>query len=101
MANKMQVRISGQDYTLISDESREYMQEIADYIDEKMFELNRRNPFLSTNMAAVLVAINMADKAKKAEESPTKKIQALEAEISELKSQLHNRSSRNKQNNNR
>lgn len=59
--NKVEVRIAGKDYTLVGAESDEYIQKIALYIDKKMNEIIRSNNRLSTSMAAVLAAINVAD----------------------------------------
>ena len=66
--NKDRVTIAGVSYSRITDETAEYTNEIATEIDEKMRELQGANPFMSTNQAAVLVAIEFADKAKKAEQ---------------------------------
>ncbi len=65
--NKVRVNIAGVTYSLITDETAEYTNELATEIDEKMKEMQGANPFMSTNQAAVLVAIDFADKAKKAE----------------------------------
>jgi len=65
--NKVRVNIAGVTYSLITDETAEYTNELATEIDEKMKEMQGANPFMSTNQAAVLVAIEFADKAKKAE----------------------------------
>lgn len=65
--NKVRVNIAGVTYSLITDETAEYTNELAAEIDEKMKEMQGANPFMSTNQAAVLVAIEFADKAKKAE----------------------------------
>lgn len=35
MANKLIVRICNQEYTLVSENSREYMLETADYVDKR------------------------------------------------------------------
>ncbi|MFR8975151.1 MAG: cell division protein ZapA, partial [Eubacteriales bacterium] len=67
MANKLQVKICGQEYTLVSDDSREYMLEMADYVDRKMVAVKNQNNRLSTSMAAILVALNVADDMKHAE----------------------------------
>jgi len=55
------VRIGGMDYTLASTSSEEYMHRVAIYVDRKMEEITKNNPKLSTQMAAVLVALNIAD----------------------------------------
>lgn len=59
--NKVEVRIAGKDYNLKGVESEEYLQKIALYIDKKMNEIMRSNSKLSTSMAAVLTAVNVAD----------------------------------------
>ena len=66
--NKVYVRIAGKDYTLVGVESDEYIQKIAMYIDKKMLEIMKVNSKLSTSMAAVLTAINVADDYVKAHE---------------------------------
>ena len=59
--NKVEVKIAGKDYTLVGAESDEYIQKVGLYIDRKMNEILRVNSTLSTSMAAVLTAVNVAD----------------------------------------
>lgn len=59
--NKVEIRIAGKDYTLVGVESDEYIQRVGLYIDKKMNEILTRNNRLSTSLAAVLTAINVAD----------------------------------------
>lgn len=59
--NKVEIRIAGKDYTLVGVESDEYIQKVGFYIDKKMNEILMRNNRLSTSLAAVLTAINVAD----------------------------------------
>lgn len=59
--NKMVVKIQGQEYKLMSEDSKDYMQGLATYVDEKMDELVIHNPKLTTTMVAVLTALNLAD----------------------------------------
>ncbi len=67
MANKLTVKLDGREYTIVSEESREYMLEISDIVNKKLNEIKIQNCKLSTSMAALLVALNMADDLKKAE----------------------------------
>lgn len=67
--NKIEVRIGGKEYTLVGVESEEYMQRVALYIDKKMVEIMRLNSKLSTAMASVLTAVNVADDYFKAHEN--------------------------------
>ena len=65
--NKVKVTIAGVDYALTTEETPEYTTMLAAEIDEKMKELRAVNPFIST--AAVLIALDYANSAKKAEQS--------------------------------
>lgn len=67
--NKVRVTIAGITYSLLTDETAEYTTELATEVDAKLAEMQGANPFMSTNQAAVLLAIEFADKAKKAEQT--------------------------------
>ncbi len=85
MANKLQVRICGQEYTLVSENSREYMLETADYVDRKMVAVKNMNNRLSTSMVAILVALNVTDDMRQAQKEAQETIQNQAAEIALLK----------------
>ena len=85
MANKLQVRICGQEYTLVSENSREYMLETADYVDRKMVAVKNMNNRLSTSMVAILVALNVTDDMRQAQKEAEQTIQSQAAEIAFLK----------------
>ncbi|MCK8058711.1 MULTISPECIES: cell division protein ZapA [unclassified Fusibacter] len=59
--NRVEVKILGQEYKLVSDDSREYMQSLANYVDDRMLEIAESNKKLSTAMTAVLTALNIGD----------------------------------------
>ncbi|MFZ5989161.1 MAG: cell division protein ZapA [Bacillota bacterium] len=82
--NKVDVRIAGKDYTLVGVESEEYIQKVALYIDKKMNAIMRTNNKLSTSMASVLSAINVADDYFKAHES----VISLSKEVKDLKEEI-------------
>lgn len=64
--NRVKVTICGTEYKIASDESPSYVMDLARRIDREMQELLDGNPRLSVHMAAVLCALDAADKAKKA-----------------------------------
>ena len=66
--NKVAVRIAGNEYVITGSESPEYIQKIALFVDRKVMEITRKNHLLSTSMASVLAAINMADEMFRANE---------------------------------
>jgi len=82
--NKVEVRIAGKDYTLVGSESEEYIQKIALYMDKKINEIMRINSKLSTSMASVLSAINVADDYFKAYEN----VLSLSKELKEAKDEI-------------
>lgn len=61
--NKIEVFIGGKVYKIAGEESEEYMQKVARYIDKKMQEISgtQRSTVLSTSMISILTAINVAD----------------------------------------
>lgn len=88
--NKVEIKIAGKDYTVVGAESEEYIQRVGLYIDRKMVEIMRANSKLSTSMAAVLAAINVADDYFKSHESEAglkKELKMLAEENEALKSE--------------
>ncbi|MDQ2086352.1 cell division protein ZapA [Herbivorax sp. ANBcel31] len=79
--NKVNVRIAGRDYTLVGIESEEYIQRVALYIDKKLNTIMKQNSKLSTSMASVLTAVNVADDYFKSRES----IDTLSEELNNLR----------------
>ncbi|KXZ39341.1 cell division protein ZapA [Alkalithermobacter thermoalcaliphilus JW-YL-7 = DSM 7308] len=59
--NKVTVKINGHEYTMVGSEPKEYLLTVANYVDEKMQEVARINPKLSTAMIAVLTSLNIGD----------------------------------------
>ena len=79
--NKVVAKIAGNEYIICGTESPEYIQKIALLVDRRLLDITRRNHLLSTSMASVLTAVNMADEVYKAQEAYGKS----EFELSELK----------------
>lgn len=89
--NKVIVRIMGQEYTLVSDDSREYMQRVSNLVDDKMKEITLANKRLSTSMIAVLTALNSTDeylKMKDERDLLLKKLDDPSIEVAELRKKL-------------
>lgn len=57
--NKVQVQIDGITYTLITDESEEHIQQIAQYVERKLQEVKSQR--LGIDRELVLASINIAD----------------------------------------
>ncbi len=88
--NKVEVRIAGKDYKLVGVDSDEHIQKIGLYVDRKMNEVLRSNIKLSTSMAAVLTALNIADdysKLKESDDGLRKELEDLRRKFKELSAQ--------------
>lgn len=88
--NKVVIRISGKDYTLVGVESDEYIQKVGLYIDRKMNEISMRNSSFSTSLAAVLTAVNVADdffKSRENESIINKEKEAIRDELERIRSE--------------
>lgn len=59
--SKVTVKINGAEYTLMGDQSEDYLFSIANYVDKRLKETLTANPRHSTTSAAVLTAITLAD----------------------------------------
>ena len=88
MANRLTVKLDGQEYTIVSEESREYMLEVSDMVNGKLTDIKIQNNRLSSAMAAMLVALNLGDELKKTEQRAAARIKELEVENKELKKRL-------------
>lgn len=69
MANKIRFTVGGISYSVMSEDSEEYIRALGRELELKMDRLAKQNPFLSTTMVAVLAAMDAADAQKKAEQS--------------------------------
>jgi len=58
---RVEVEIFGEYYVVKGDYPAEYVRQVAQYVNEKMHLLAKRNPRLSGTKLAVLTALNIAD----------------------------------------
>lgn len=65
---RVSVNIFGNEYTIIGESSEEYIQYLAQKIDETMKEIGKKNRKYNSTMIAVLTALNIADALYKTEE---------------------------------
>jgi len=64
--NKVHVKIGGATYTIVTEDDPEYVENLADMINNEIRIICNSNPALSITQAAVLVALDQADACKKA-----------------------------------
>ncbi|WP_028400917.1 cell division protein ZapA [Ectobacillus panaciterrae] len=56
---KINVEIYGQQYSVVGDESTSHIRMVAAIVDDKMREINAKNPSLDISRLAVLTAVNV------------------------------------------
>jgi cell division protein ZapA len=61
MANQVNVKIFGQEFTIKGEDSPEYVEELAEFVDKKMREVASASSVITSHKVAILTAINIAD----------------------------------------
>lgn len=61
MENKIRLTVGGINYSIMSDESEEYLTKLGRELELRMDYFAKKNPFLSTTMVAVLAALESYD----------------------------------------
>ncbi|EOD00926.1 cell division protein ZapA [Caldisalinibacter kiritimatiensis] len=59
---KVTVKINNNEYTVVGEESEEYIKSIAEFVDKQFKEIYEGNGKLTKFMSAILTAFNIADK---------------------------------------
>ena len=91
--NDVEVIINGKQYTLSGYESSEYLQKIANHINDKIAEIKEQDGYLrlDTEMKNILLAINLSDeyyKALKDSNDIKKENEEMEKEIFDIKHEM-------------
>lgn len=79
--NRITVDIYGTEYVIVGTESVSHINQVASMVDEKMREINSKNPSLGTNKLAVLTAINAVNDYLKIKD----RLERLENELKSVK----------------
>ena len=87
---KVAVKINGKEYTITCTEDTEYIQKLAYYVDRKLTQVTNANSMLSSDMAAILTAVNVADELLKAIEVIEKLKKRIPAQDFELQRYVDN-----------
>ena len=66
--NTVTVRIAGAQYTIRTEESADFTQNLVKEINSKINEIKTVNPYVSTSQIAILLALEYASECKKAQQ---------------------------------
>lgn len=94
MKNKVNISIDGKPFTLVGTESEEYIESVADYVNEKIAFIREsdKNSFLTRDLAVILTCVNLADELFKEREKlkgiDPEENAALKDTVSELEEEI-------------
>lgn len=77
MSNTIRLTVGGINYSVKSDDSAEYLNELGLALEKRLTAITKKNPTISTTMVAILAALEAEDEAKK-----------LKAELDAVKKEL-------------
>lgn len=83
----VEVYILGQKYTIKGDAPEEYIQQLANYVQDKIKEVYNNSPSITPVKASILAAITIADelhKLRNEQENLTKSIEEKAVELTRL-----------------
>lgn len=78
---RVTVEICGQTYTMVGEETKEHMTQVANQVDEQMQLIRQMNPALDRTKLAVLTAVNTVNQQMKLE----LQMKQLQEELKQLK----------------
>lgn len=87
----VKVNIYGTEYPVKGDADPDYIQEVAEYLDEKMREVGRSLTVKSSTKVAVLAALNITDELFRARREKQEQVETLEARLRGLTDRIEER----------
>ncbi len=65
MPNTIRMKIGGIEYSITSEDDEAYIRSLGSELERRINNIQKRSPFLSTNMAAIVTALEALDECKK------------------------------------
>jgi len=85
------VQIFGREYPIASDQNREYIQKLADYVDRKMNEIAASGEALASGKVAVQACLNIADDLMRAKNDKEQLVRTIHGRISTIAKMIEER----------
>jgi cell division protein ZapA len=80
----VEIKVFGQTYTVKSDAEEDHIQEVAQYVNEKIEDVLKKTKSISSLNVAILTALNLADDLLKEKERRAALLRAIERKSKEL-----------------
>lgn len=81
MKKQVEIKVMGQKFTVRSDSTEEYVNEVAQYVDEKINEVMRSTKAVASLNVVILAAMNIADEFMKFKQTKDKQWENAEKKI--------------------
>ncbi len=65
MPNTIRMKIGGIEYSVTSDDDEAYIRSLGSELERRIHDIQKRSPFLSTTMSAIVTALDALDECKK------------------------------------
>jgi len=85
------VQIFGKDYPIASDQNREYVQKLAEYVDKKMTEIADGGEALASGKIAVQACLNIADDLMRTRNEKEQLIRTIQERVSHIAKMIEER----------
>lgn len=90
MKRKVEVSLQGQQFTLKSDKSDEYLQSLANFVTERLEDIRQNSRIASSHNVAMLLCLNLADQLFEKEQELANLKSSLEARTEEALREVQN-----------
>ena len=85
------VQIFGRDYPIASDQNREYVEKLADYVDRKMNEIAAGGETLASAIIAVQACLDIADDLMRTRNQKEQFVRTVQERISRIAGMIKDR----------
>lgn len=81
MKKQIEIKVMGQKFMVRSESSEEYINAVADFVDQKITEIVKGSKSVASLNVAILAAMNIADEFMKYREQKDKQVSKVEEKI--------------------
>lgn len=87
----IEIKVFGQTFSVKTDAEEEYLQRVAQYVNEKMEEILKKTRSVSTMNVAILTALNIADDLLKEKDQRKALLREVEVKSKDLVEKINTR----------
>lgn len=84
MKKAIEIKVMGQKFLVRSDSNEDYVNEVAQYVDEKMNEVLKTSKSVASLNVAILAAMNIADEFLKYKNEKEQRLEKAQVKIKDI-----------------